>query len=182
MAIAMSAIFQTILGLIRHPKATAERHIAFKIVVNLALFFMNKIFGSEIPKLPIIAENAKHTTEQAIKDEPQPPTCDVTAVCINGTPCILGFSGVFESKMINADVEHISIVSMQTDKTCIIPCLIGCVVSAVAAEFGALPIPASLERRPLFIPINITLPANPPDIDLKSKASLNISAKTSGIL
>ena len=44
MAIAMSAIFQTILGLIRHPKATAERHIAFKIVVNLALFFMNKIF------------------------------------------------------------------------------------------------------------------------------------------
>ena len=38
------------------------------------------------------------------------------------------------------------------------PCLTGCVTFAVAAAFGALPIPASFENNPRFTPSKIAAP------------------------
>ena len=54
-------------------------------------------------------------------------------------------------------------------------------VSAVAAALGALPIPASLENKPLFIPTNI-VPVNVPTVkSLKLSACENIASNTCGI-
>ena len=49
-----------------------------------------------------------------------------------------------------------------------------------AEAFGADPIPASLEYRPLLIPCIIADPANAPKIALKSNASLMIFENTTG--
>ena len=54
--------------------------------------------------------------------------------------------------------------------------------SAVAAAFGAEPIPASLEYRPRLMPCIIAEPRKPPKIALKSKALLKMLAKTLGML
>ena len=42
------------------------------------------------------------------------------------------------------------------------PCLTGWLMSAVAAAFGALPSPASLENMPRLKPINMAIPTAPP--------------------
>lgn len=47
---------------------------------------------------------------------------------------------------------------------CTRPCFAGCETDAVAAAFGAEPIPASLENRPRLIPNIKADPANPPNI------------------
>ena len=60
--------------------------------------------------------------------------------------------------------EQIKSVSINTEITCTIPCFAGWLTDALAAAFGALPIPASLENRPLLIPITTALPAIPPKI------------------
>ncbi|SCT93540.1 Uncharacterised protein [Staphylococcus aureus] len=45
-----------------------------------------------------------------------------------------------------------NIVSKNTPNDWIKPCLTGCGTAAVAAAFGAEPIPASLENKPRLIP------------------------------
>ena len=81
----------------------------------------------------------------------------------------------------NAVQLHIIIVSVKTPKDWIKPCFTGWVTCAVAAALGALPIPASLENRPLFTPV-ITTPINVPiAIPLKSNALSTINAITLGI-
>ena len=82
---------------------------------------------------------------------------------------------------INAVQVQIIIVSVKTPSDCIKPCFTGCEVSAVAAALGALPIPASLENKPLFIPTNI-VPVNVPTVkSLKLSACENIASNTCGI-
>ena len=67
-----------------------------------------------------------------------------------------------------------TIVSTNTPSIWIKPWLTGCFASEVAAEFGAEPIPASLENKPRLIPISIVLetklPNIPPATAEKSKA------------
>ena len=71
---------------------------------------------------------------------------------------------------------------MKTEIVWTSPCLTGWETSAVAPAFGAEPIPASFENKPLFIPYITQEPLNPPIIALKSNAWLNISAKIVGSL
>ena len=73
------------------------------------------------------------------------------------------------------------VISIKTAIACTSPCLTGWLVCAAAAAFGAEPMPASFEKSPLFMPITITLPANPPKIALKSKALSMIILMTAGI-
>ncbi|COQ35179.1 Uncharacterised protein [Streptococcus pneumoniae] len=61
------------------------------------------------------------------------------------------------------------------------PCLTGCVTFAVAAAFGALPIPASFENNPRFTPSKIAAPSPPPTTSLIPKACKKISLNTYGI-
>lgn len=53
-----------------------------------------------------------------------------------------------ETRSIIAVAEQIRIVSINTETTCTIPCLAGWETEALAAAFGALPIPASFEKVP----------------------------------
>ena len=81
----------------------------------------------------------------------------------------------------NAVQEQINNVSVNTPKVWIKPCFTGWVTSAVAAAFGALPIPASFENKPLLIPC-ITAAPSPPAVNcFIPKADSNISLKTDGI-
>lgn len=52
----------------------------------------------------------------------------------------------------------------RAESVCTRPCFAGCETDAVAAAFGAEPIPASLENRPRLIPSIKADPANPPNI------------------
>ena len=69
---------------------------------------------------------------------------------------------------------------MKTDNICTNPCFTGWLTMAEAAAFGAEPIPASLEYRPLRIPYIMADPANPAKIALKLNASSKICASTAG--
>ena len=100
--------------------------------------------------------------QTAINILPQLPTCEVNATCVSAIPVSPLFSCSPEIKIINAVALHITIVSRKTPNTCTIPCLTGWLTSAVAAAFGALPIPASFENNPLLIPIIIAAPIPPP--------------------
>ena len=62
----------------------------------------------------------------------------------------------------NAVAVQMSSVSMNTDSICTRPCLAGWETDAVAAAFGAEPIPASFEYRPRFTPYMMQLPEKPP--------------------
>ena len=64
-----------------------------------------------------------------------------------------------------AEQVQMSSVSMYTDRLCTRPCLQGCDTDAVAAAFGAEPMPASLEYKPRLMPSMTTEPAKPPKID-----------------
>ena len=75
---------------------------------------------------------------------------------------------------------HNNNVSINTDNICTSPCLTGWLTTADAAAFGAEPIPASLEYRPLRIPCIMADPAKPAKMALKSNASLKICAMTDG--
>ena len=73
-----------------------------------------------------------------------------------------------------------SSVSMYTDRLCTRPCFTGCDTLAVAAAFGAEPMPASLENRPRLMPSMTTEPAKPPAMDWKLKADWKMVANTAG--
>lgn len=60
-----------------------------------------------------------------------------------------------DSRITNAVALQITIVSTNTPSIWISPCVTGWRVLAVAAAFGALPIPASFENSPRFTPIAI---------------------------
>ena len=80
----------------------------------------------------------------------------------------------------NAVAEQMSSVSMNTDSICTRPCLAGCETSAVAAAFGAEPMPASLEYRPRLMPHMMHEPVKPLNAALKLNASRKILAMTPG--
>ena len=82
--------------------------------------------------------------------------------------------------MIKAVQVQISRVSVKTPKVWINPCLTGCVTDAVAATFGADPIPASLLNRPRLIPCIRAAPTVPPNACFHPKALPTISLMTSG--
>ena len=69
---------------------------------------------------------------------------------------------------------------MKTDSICTRPCLTGWDTSAVAAAFGAEPIPASLEYRPRLTPSIRQEPVKPPKIAEKLNASEKMLANTVG--
>ena len=69
---------------------------------------------------------------------------------------------------------------MNTDSICTRPCLAGCETSAVAAAFGAEPMPASLEYRPRLMPHMMHEPAKPLNAALKLNASRKMLAMTLG--
>ena len=56
----------------------------------------------------------------------------------------------------------------------------GCDTLAVAAAFGAEPMPASLEYRPRLMPSMTTEPANPPKMESMSNALWNMRPNTAG--
>ena len=76
----------------------------------------------------------------------------------------------------NAVAVQMSSVSMNTDSICTRPCLAGWETDAVAAAFGAEPIPASFEYRPRFTPYMMQLPEKPPITDWKSNALRKMDA------
>ena len=80
----------------------------------------------------------------------------------------------------NAEHVQMTSVSMYTDRLCTRPCFTGCDTLAVAAAFGAEPMPASFENRPRLMPSMITEPANPPKMAWKSNAEAKITENTSG--
>ena len=80
----------------------------------------------------------------------------------------------------NAVAVQMSSVSMNTDSICTRPCLAGWETDAVAAAFGAEPIPASFEYRPRFTPYMMQLPEKPPITDWKSNALRKIDANIPG--
>ena len=69
---------------------------------------------------------------------------------------------------------------MNTLSDCTIPCAAGCLTSATAATFGALPRPASLENRPRLTPMMMAAPIPPAKAGSRPKALLKISANTAG--
>ena len=83
--------------------------------------------------------------------------------------------------MINAVEVQMINVSVNTPKVWIKPCFTGWDTVAVAAAFGADPIPASLENKPLFIPCNKAAPIPPPTTCLNPKALSNIVLNKFGI-
>ena len=94
---------------------------------------------------------------------PQLPTFAEIAFCTKGIPSRTPGSPCTPDKSnIIAVAEQINRVSINTDNTCPIPCFAGWLTEALADAFGALPIPASLEKSPLLIPITTALPAIPP--------------------
>ena len=85
------------------------------------------------------------------------------------------------NKTINPVALQISIVSTNTPNACNKPCFTGWETFEVAAAFGALPIPASLEYSPLLIPWSIATPIAPPTACFKPKAASIISINNLGI-
>ena len=82
--------------------------------------------------------------------------------------------------MINAVQVQISSVSVNTASVCISPCFTGWVTFAVAAAFGADPIPASLLKSPRLMPCISAIPTPPPNACSQPKAWLTISEMTPG--
>ncbi len=86
--------------------------------------------------------------------------------------------------MMNAVEVQITMVSTKTPSDWTKPCLTGWETVAVAAAFGALPMPASFENRPRFTPLSIAAampPTNPPASSSMPKAPPMIILKTSPI-
>lgn len=71
-------------------------------------------------------------------------------------------------------------VSVKTPRVWISPCFTGCETWAVAATFGAEPIPASLLKSPRLMPCINAAPTAPLSVCSQPKASATISSSTSG--
>ena len=72
-------------------------------------------------------------------------------------------------------------VSANTPRACSNPCFMGCEVEAMAAALGAEPSPASLLKRPRFIPCIMATPTIPPAACSKPKALLTMSDIMAGM-
>ena len=72
------------------------------------------------------------------------------------------WSYVPEERMTNAVKEQTIRVSTMVPKDWIIPCLTGCLTSAMEDRLVMVPIPASLDHTPLCIPAMMTAPIPPP--------------------
>ena len=112
---------------------------------------------------------------------PQAPTEWDRASWVNLIPFspIVLYSGY--SKTMKPVALQIKIVSTNTPKACNKPCFTGWDTFEVAAAFGALPIPASLEYSPLLIPCNIATPIAPPTACFIPKAASMILINNAGI-
>ena len=80
-------------------------------------------------------------------------------------------------RMTNAVAVHTMIVSMKTPRDWMRPWRTGCETVAVAAAFGAVPCPASLEKRPRLVPLIIAAmmpPPRPPTVASAEKAEEKI--------
>ena len=85
--------------------------------------------------------------------------------------------------MMNAVAVQISMVSTNTPRDWMSPCLTGWDTVAVAATLGTLPMPASLENRPRLTPLSIAAampPVKPPAISASPKAPPMICLNISG--
>ena len=128
-------------------------------------------------------ENAKAKIAKVMKWMPTSPTALFTAICTSGMPLsAMAASGscTQNTMTIIAEQVQMSSVSMYTDRLCTRPCFTGCDTLAVAAAFGAEPMPASLENRPRLMPSITTEPAKPPAMDWKLKADSKMVANTAG--
>jgi len=75
---------------------------------------------------------------------------------------------------------QMSSVSVKTPRAWISPCFTGCETCAVAATFGAEPMPASLLNSPRLIPCISAAPTVPPKACSQPKALATMSSSTSG--
>ena len=78
------------------------------------------------------------------------------------TPLVSPVNGTPLNRMMNAVHVQMINVSVNTPNACISPCLTGWVTSAVAATFGADPMPASLLNNPRLMPCITAIPIPPP--------------------
>ena len=86
-------------------------------------------------------------------------------------------------RMMNAVDEQMMIVSTKTPSDCTSPCLTGWSTVAVAAAFGALPMPASLENNPRLAPLSMAAvmpPAVPASAGSRPNAERKMSENTWG--
>lgn len=89
-------------------------------------------------------------------------------------------SGTPPNRMMKAVQVQMTSVSVKTPRVWISPCFTGCETWAVAATFGAEPIPASLLKSPRLMPCINAAPTAPPSVCSQPKASATISSSTSG--
>src|SRR5699024_3138741 len=102
---------------------------------------------------------ANNKIEMHTKGPDQLPTSDTITACVNRIPSLaFALVQVPEIKIINAVALQINKVSVNTLSICTRPCLTGWLTFAVAAAFGALPSPASLEKRPRLTPCKMAAP------------------------
>ena len=111
---------------------------------------------------------------------PEAPISFVSACWVSCTPLEEPSKGAPLKRMINAVQVQINKVSVNTASVCINPCLTGWVTLAVAAAFGAEPIPASLLNNPRLIPCISAMPTPPPNACSQPKAWLMMRDITSG--
>ena len=124
--------------------------------------------------------NANSKMATATKILPILPTSLVSACCVSCTPFTLPSSGAPLKRMMKAVQVQMISVSVKTPNVWIRPCFTGCDTSAVAATFGAEPIPASLLNRPRLIPCIKAAPTVPPMACSHPKALPMMSSSTAG--
>ena len=108
------------------------------------------------------------------------PTSLLKACCVSWTPLMEPSNGAPLNKMMNAVQVQIISVSVNTPNAWINPCLTGWETCAVAATFGADPIPASLLNRPRLIPCINAAPTLPPIACSQPKAFDRMVSITAG--
>ena len=99
----------------------------------------------------------------ATKMPPALPTSALKAACVSCTPFKLPSKGTPLKRIMNAVQVQITNVSEKTPNAWINPCFTGWVTWAVAATFGAEPIPASLLNKPRLMPCIKAAPTVPPN-------------------
>ena len=122
---------------------------------------------------------AKRKIATATKTLPAGPISPTSAACVSRMPDSEA-SGTPPKRMMKAVQVQITSVSVKTPRVWISPCLTGCDTWAVAATFGAEPMPASLLNRPRLMPCMSAAPAPPPIACSQPKALATISSTTSG--
>ena len=124
---------------------------------------------------------AKNMMATAMKYGAHEPTCTAIDACVKRIPFVSPVWYKPPSKMMKAVAEQMMMVSKNTPRDCTRPCFAGCDTFAVAAAFGTLPIPASLEKRPRRTPCIMAIPIPPPMISLMPNACSTINVIIAGI-